>query len=114
MKDPESFSVYGTCYYCVVNEDSVDTQYIFIPYRAANSYGAYGTDVGMFINNYFFASYDEDESDYSIGGNKTASERANSLQFYRAQLAYLKALKGDYEKSYTVDEVKAGLNRWYK
>ena len=114
MKDPESFSVYGTCYYVTKSEDGVPTEYIFIPYRAANSYGAYGTDVAMFIDGYYFASYTADESDYSVYGSLTASERASAIMFYSARLAYLEAQTGKYDKMYSAEEVQKGLKKWYK
>ena len=50
MKDPESFEVYGSCKYKEqLSEQPDENGYcVIIPYRATNSYGAYGTDVAYF------------------------------------------------------------------
>lgn len=103
MKDPESFSVYGTCTYTNKYDEADDVYkiYISIPYRAANSFGAYVTNTGYFVDGVFVGTYNdyEDDSyeDWSI------SRRIDFLQ------AIIAEMEGYYTASYDADTVNKGL-----
>lgn len=103
MKDPESFSVYGTCTYTdkYDEHDDVYKVYISIPYRATNSYGGYLTNTGYFVDGNYVGSY----SDYE---NKSYEDWSISrrISFLRAIIA---EAEGNYVASYDADTVNKGL-----
>ena len=77
MKDPESFEVYGNCGYKEqLSEHPDENGYcVIIPYRATNSYGAYGTDVAYFYKSNYLGS----RSDYSNGDYKNLSKTVKKI-----------------------------------
>lgn len=99
MKDPESFEVYGNCGYKEqLSEHPDENGYcVIIPYRATNSYGAYGTDVAYFYKSNYLGS----RSDYSNGDYKNLS-KTNQIIFLKIYMLYL---QGNYDKSYTKEQV---------
>lgn len=99
MKDPESFSVYGTCYYGENNDGEV----VIISYRAANSYGAYLTNIAYFVDGNYFGS----ETDYTSGDYKNWS----FVKQYVFAGARQVRTKGTYSKSYDDDIVMKGLSK---
>ena len=103
MKDPESFSVYGTCTYTNKFDEGDDVYkiYISIPYRATNSFGAYLTDTGYFVDGSYVGNY----SDYrnKIYEDWSLSRRIDFLQ------AIITETEGNYTASYDADTVSKGL-----
>lgn len=99
MKDPESFEIYGVCGYKnpLSEKGDGDGESVIIPYRATNSYGAYGTDVAYFYNGNYLGS----RSDYSDGDYKDLS-KTNQIIFLKIHMLYL---QGDYNKTYTKEQV---------
>lgn len=99
MKDPESFSIYGTCGYKVETGTDMDAgTYIIIPYRATNSYGAYLTSVALYVNDRYMGDYGDKEKDYWT--------REQIIKFLHAHSIYLAK---DYQEEYSKDVTNAAL-----
>lgn len=94
MKNPDSFSVSGTCKYST-NEQQ--TKFVVIPFRGQNGFGGYTTDTAYFSKDTFRGTYNEYKSSncsYDIVTKIIISDMIEST---------------NWDKYYTAEQVNHGL-----